>query len=147
MTAVYHKPSGAVKLMNGVIGWFASIGLTPKHMVLIETKGRKTGKARVVPVNIVTYEGADYLVAPRGNTEWSRNVRAAGNTAVLRHGKRRSVRLDEIPVESRAPIIQKYLGENAAATKASFGVDPKAPIEEFVRIAPNHPVYHIQDAA
>lgn len=146
MTEKYDKPSGVVKLMNGVIGFFADKGLTPKHMVLIETKGRKTGQARVVPVNIVEYEGVEYLVAPRGNTEWVRNANAAGGSATIRHGKKRPIRLEDVPVEKRAPIIQKYLGENAAATKAHFGVEPKAPIEDFQRIAQDHPTFTIHDA-
>lgn len=146
MSQKYIKPGGVVKLMNGVIGFFAGMGLTPKHMVVIETTGRKSGQPRTVPVNIVEYEGADYLVAPRGNTEWYRNVLAAGGSASLKHGKKRPVRLEEVPVDERAPIIKKYLGENAAATKASFGVDPAAPIEDFQRIAPDHPTLRIHDA-
>jgi deazaflavin-dependent oxidoreductase (nitroreductase family) len=146
MSQKYVRPGGAVKFMNGVVGFFAGMGLTPKHMVVIETVGRKSGKQRRVPVNIVEYEGAEYLVAPRGNTEWYRNVKAAGGAANLKHGKSRPVRLEEVPVDARPPIIKKYLAENAAATKASFGVEPGAPIEDFQRIAPDHPTLRIHDA-
>jgi hypothetical protein len=69
-------------------------------------------------------------------------VKAAG-TGALKHGKREDVRFEEVPVEQRAPIIQKYLSENAMVTKAHFGIDPDAPIEEFRRIAGDHPTFRI----
>jgi deazaflavin-dependent oxidoreductase (nitroreductase family) len=145
MTTKYEKPSGSVKFMNSIIGFFADKGLTPGRLVTLETKGRKTGNAHVVPVAIVTVDGKEYLVAPRGNTEWVRNVNANG-VATIHHGKDRPVRLEDVPVDQRAPIIQKYIGENASATKKYFGVDPKDPIEDFQRIAPDHPTFSIHDA-
>src|SRR5512145_3048120 len=88
---VYHKPSSLAKFMNSIFGFFAGMGLTSGKNVMIEVKGRRSGQARSVPVNIVEYEGARYLVAPRGETEWVRNVRAAGGQAVFRHGRRAPV--------------------------------------------------------
>jgi hypothetical protein len=91
----------------------------------------------------VEYEGERYLVAPRGNTEWVRNVKAAGGEAVLKRGKSERIRLEEIPVDQRALIIKPYLKKTAMATKREFGLDPDAPIEEFERIAPDHPVFRV----
>ena len=140
---VYHKPSGMTKFFNSVFGLFAGIGLTPKKSVMLEVKGRRSGEPRSVPVNWVEHDGNRYLVSPRGESEWVRNVRAGGGQAVLRHGKRESVRLEELPAGERAPIIQKYLRENAMATKQHFGIDPKSDIAEFERIAALHPVFRI----
>ena len=142
---VYHKPTAATKLFNSIWGRLAGIGFTPKKMVMLEVKGRRSGAPRSVPVNVVEYDGARYLVSPRGESEWVRNVRAAAGRAVLRHGKRESVSLEELPPGDRAPIIQAYLKENAMATKQHFGVDPKADISEFERIAPVHPVFRITE--
>lgn len=140
---VYHKPSGITKLFNGIFGFFAGVGLTPKKNVMLEVKGRRSGQPRSVPVNWVEYQGQRYLVSPRGESEWVRNVRADGGRAVLRHGKRESVRLEELPASGRAPIIQKYLRENAMSTKQHFGINPKSDIAEFERIAALHPVFRI----
>lgn len=140
---VYHKPTAITKLLNSIFGFFAGIGLTPGKNVLLETKGRRTGQTRAVPVNIVEYEGQRYLVSPRGESEWVRNVRASGGQAVLRHGRGTAVQLVEVPTDERAPIIRKYLGENVMSTKQQFGVDPKADISEFERIAGAHPVFRI----
>ena len=140
---VYHKPSGVTKLFNSIFGLFAGMGLTPKKNIMLEVKGRRSGQPRSVPVNIVEYEGVQYLVSPRGESEWVRNLRAAGGQAVFRHGGRSSVQLEELPASERAPIIQKYLRENAMATKQHFGIDPKEDIAEFERIALVHPVFRI----
>jgi len=140
---VYHKPSAMTRFFNRIFGSIAGAGLMPKKNIMLETKGRRSGQTRSVPVNIVEYEGQRYLVSPRGESEWVRNVRADGGRAVFRHGKREEVRLEELPEAERAPIIQKYLLENAMATKQHFGIDPKSDIAEFVRIAPLHPVFRI----
>jgi deazaflavin-dependent oxidoreductase (nitroreductase family) len=140
---VYHKPSGAVKLMNAFIGRLASIGLIPGGTVQLEVKGRRSGKTRLVAVTLAEHEGQRYLVAPRGNTEWVRNVKAAGGEAALKHRKTEKVQLEEVPVEQRAPIIKIYLKKTAAVTKREFGLDPEASLEEFEKIAPRHPVFRV----
>lgn len=140
---IYHKPSATTRFFNSVFGWLASRGLTPRSMITLEVKGRRSGQTRTAVVNWVEHSGERYLVSPRGHAEWVRNVRAAGGEAVIRHGSRTSVRLEEMPSSETAPIIQAYLKRNAMATKAHFGIDPGAALEEFERIAPDHPVFRI----
>ncbi|TMG01819.1 MAG: nitroreductase family deazaflavin-dependent oxidoreductase [Chloroflexi bacterium] len=140
---MYHKPSGLVKAMNSLVGRLASWGLIPGGTALLQVKGRRSGQTRSTAVTWVEHDGQRYLVAPRGNTEWVRNVKAAGGEAVLKHGKSDAVRLEELPVEQRAPLIQAYLKKTARVTKREFGIEPDAPIEEFQRIAPDHPVFRI----
>ena len=144
---MYHKPSGLVKAMNSLVGRLASWGLIPGGTALLQVKGRRSGQTRSTAVTWVEHDGQRYLVAPRGNTEWVRNVKAAGGEAVLKHGKSDAVRLEELPVEQRAPIIQAYLKKTARVTKREFGIEPDAPIEEFQRIAPDHPVFRITSAS
>jgi deazaflavin-dependent oxidoreductase (nitroreductase family) len=138
----YARPSGFTKWMNGVMGALGARGIGPKKMAKLEIKGRKSGVVRAVAVNLLNFDGQRYLVAPRGETEWVRNARAAGE-AVIRRGKSETVTLTEIPVGERAQVIQAYLRENAWATQREFGVSPKAPINEFEAIADKHPVFKI----
>ena len=140
---MYQKPSAFTQVMNSIMRFFASLGLMPRKMVTLEVKGRRSGQTRSTVVNVVEHDGQRYLVAPRGNTEWVRNVRAAGGRAVLHRGKREEVKLEEVPPDQRAPTLKTYLRQNAMATKSHFGVEPDAPIEEFQRIAPDHPVFQI----
>ena len=141
--AFYRRPAALTQVMNRMVGWLASLGLTPSHMITLEVKGRRSGEMRSTVVNSVEYEGERYLVSPRGEAEWVRNVRAAAGEAVIRHRGRRSVRLEELPPERRAPILKKYLGENAMSTGKHFGIDPKAEIAEFGAIAERHPAFRV----
>jgi len=140
---VYHKPSGLVKLMNGFIGRLASMGLIPGDTAMLQVKGRRSGEMRSTAVTWVEHEGQRYLVAPRGTTDWVRNVRAAGGQAAIRRRNSEDVRLEEMPVEQRALIIKAYLKKTAMVTKREFGIEPDAPIEEFEKIAERHPVFRI----
>ncbi|MEX0800660.1 MAG: hypothetical protein WD379_05530 [Dehalococcoidia bacterium] len=139
----YDRPTAPSRLFSRTFAWLARKGLAPSNSVQIEVKGRKSGELRSAVINVVEFDGQRYFVAPRGETEWVRNVRAAGGEAVVNRRGRRRVRLEEVPVEQRPPIIQKYLGENAMATKSFFGVDPKSDLSVFEGIAAKHPTFRI----
>ena len=142
MAAFYNKPNGMTKKVNSFLGWLSGIGIGPKKQVQLTVRGRKSGQPRTVAVNVVEYEGKRYLVAPRGTTEWSRNALAANGEAVIKHGKPEDVRLVDVPVAERVPIIQKYVKETAIVRK-EFGVEVDSPLGEYQRIAPNHPTFRI----
>jgi deazaflavin-dependent oxidoreductase (nitroreductase family) len=142
MTKFYNKPSGMTKKSNSFFGWLGGLGMGPKKMVQLTVKGRKTGQPRTVAVNIVEYDGRRYLVAPRGNTEWSRNALAAGGEAVIKHGKSENVRLVDVPVAERGPIIQKYVQETAIV-RGEFGLKADATVEQAQGIADKHPTFRI----
>jgi deazaflavin-dependent oxidoreductase (nitroreductase family) len=143
MSRYYNKPSGFTKAMNSLMGWLGGRGIGPKKMVSLTIKGRKSGQPRTVAVNIVEYQGNRYLVAPRGNTEWSRNAVAAGGEAVIKRGKPENVRLVEVPISERAPIIQKYVKETAIV-RSEFGLKEDSPIEEIEKVADRHPTFRIE---
>ena len=109
MAEYYNKPDPLAKLINSTLRQFASIGLAPRDTVALQVCGRKSGKKRSNVVTYVEHDGARYLVAPRGTTEWVRNVRAAGGEASLKHGRSKAVRLVEVPEAERAAIIRLYL--------------------------------------
>ncbi len=139
----YRRPTKLTQAFNRLFSLFTSMGVTPSRMITLEVKGRRSGQVRSNPLNQVEHEGERYLVSPRGESEWVRNVRAAGGEAVIRHGGREKVRLEEIAAEERAPVLKAYLGENAMTTRQHFGVDPKAELGEFEAIAARHPVFRI----
>ena len=76
------------------------------------------------------------------DTNWVHNVRAAGGRAVLRHGRREVVRLDEVEPGARPPILRRYLAISPGG-RTHIPVDPQAPLEEFERIAERYPVFRI----
>ena len=139
----YRRPTKLTQAFNRFMGWLASRGLMPSDTITLEVKGRRSGMTRSNVVTWVEQGERRYLVSPRGESDWVRNVRAADGEAVLRHRGRQRVRLEEMATEERAPIIKAYLAKTAMATRQHFGVDPKAEIEEFEAIAAKHPVFRI----
>ena len=92
--AEYVKPGAPVRVMNSLLGVAVKLGLSPQGAHLLTVKGRKSGKPMTTPVNPMRFGNAEYLVAPRGDTHWTKNLRAAG-TGELRLGrKRRTIRVE-----------------------------------------------------
>jgi hypothetical protein len=117
------------------------LGIAPNYFVTLEVVGRKSGKIVSFPLVLVVIKGERYLVSMLGdNTNWVRNVRAAGGKATLRHGVTEKVHLQEIAVEQRAPIIKAYL-KVAPGARPHIPVGKDAPLEAFEQIAAQFPVF------
>ncbi|MEO8541401.1 MAG: nitroreductase/quinone reductase family protein [bacterium] len=144
----YKKPGAPVRIMNSVLGVAMKLGLSPQGGQLLTVRGRKSGKNMTTPVNPMAFEGAEYLVAPRGDTHWTRNLRVAG-TGVLRIGrKRRTVKVvAELVDAEKPPILLAYLGRWAGVTKDHFGITWPNPSESDVtRVCARTPMFRIEDA-
>ncbi len=141
---MYQKPGFFNKAVAGTLmKLLTRFGISAGGANTLVVKGRKSGEPRSVPVNPLDHEGARYLVAPRGNTEWVRNLRAAGKGELRLGSKRETVIAVEVGDEEKPPILRAYLENWASVTKANFGVDEKATDEELAAIASNHPVFRI----
>jgi len=147
-----RRPTRLGKAVNRAWTWAASLGVTPSAWpgeprigtIALEVRGRLTGALRSNVVTWVELGGERYLVSMLGErAEWVRNVRAAGGRAVIRHGGREPVFLEEVLVDQRAPVLKAYLKRTALSTRQHLGLEPEAPLSEFQRIAPTHPVFHI----
>lgn len=97
--------------------------------------GRSTGVAHRVPVIPVEVDGARYLVSPRGETDWARNLRAAGVCHLGRHGNEQPWRATEVPVTDRAPIIAAYRAVAGRAVRSFF--------DQLPDVA-DHPVFRLE---
>jgi F420H(2)-dependent quinone reductase len=140
------RPNRFVQLQNRASAIVFAAGIWPKRLAALEVLGRRSGRVISFPVVIADYEGERYLVAMLGeNANWVRNVRAANGRAVLRHGPREAVRLEEVAAESRPVILRRYLAL-APGARPHIPVDRRAPLEEFARIAPQVPVFRITTA-
>jgi len=105
--------------------------------------GRGSGRLLAVPVVIADWHGRRYLLSMLGErANWVRNVRAANGRAVLRHGGREAVVLEEVPLEKRPPILRRYLAL-APGARPHLPVDRRASLEEFEPIAAQVPVFRI----
>jgi hypothetical protein len=118
-------------------------GIAPDYLVTLEVVGRRSGRTISFPLVMAVLEGERYLVSMLGNdVAWVRNVRAASGHAVLRHGRAEQVRLEELAVEKRAPVLKAYL-RRAPGARPHIAVDKDAPLEAFEAIAAQIPVFRV----
>ena len=141
------RPNGLARVLNRMWAVVWGAGLWPGRMSTLEVRGRRSGRPVSLPVVVADHEGERYLVAMLGErSAWVSNVRAAGGSAVLRHGSREAVWLEEVEPEDRAPILRRYL-QVAPGARPHFAVDRGAPLGEFARIAAGHPVFRVRAAS
>jgi deazaflavin-dependent oxidoreductase (nitroreductase family) len=137
------RPNRVARSLNGIWAKAAAAGLPPRRLHALEVRGRRSGRLRSFPLVMADHEGEHYLVAMLGEgVNWVANVRAASGQAVLRHGDREAVRLEEVDPGARAPILRRYL-ELAPGARAHIPADPGAPLTDFERIASRYPVFRV----
>jgi deazaflavin-dependent oxidoreductase (nitroreductase family) len=138
------RPNRVARLLNRIAGVQHRTGLLgPAGWVTLEVTGRVSGRTIGFPLVIADHDGERYLVSMLGeNANWVANVRAANGEAILRHGRARPVRLVDVPVAERAPILRRYL-DVAPGARAHFPVHRRQPLAQFERIAADYPVFRI----
>ncbi|HUY49842.1 MAG TPA: nitroreductase/quinone reductase family protein [Streptosporangiaceae bacterium] len=142
------RPNRFARLQNRGSAIAFAAGILPERAAALEIRGRRSGRVISFPVVIADFDGERYLVSMLGkNANWVHNLKAADGRAVLRHGRREAVRLEEVDPGARAPILRRYL-QVAPGARAHFPLDRKASLAEFGRIAPDYPVFRVRaDAA
>lgn len=142
MTAGYDEPNRAARAANAVIRWLAEAGISVAGTRAIRVRGRKTGKSHGVVVNILTADGVDYLVSPRGNTQWARNLRAVGTLEVGSRWHRRQSRATEVDDADKPELLKRYLDRWYWEVKGHMaGLTPTSGEQELRVAAPSIPVF------
>ncbi len=139
-----RRPNLLARMLNRGSAIVHSLGISPNYLVTLEVVGRKSGKTIGFPLVMTVMHGERYLVAMLGEqTNWVQNVRAAGGRATLRHGITEQVRLEEVDVSQRAPILKAYL-RIAPGARPHMPVTKDAPISEFDNVAAQYPVFKLE---
>jgi deazaflavin-dependent oxidoreductase (nitroreductase family) len=143
----YVAPRGADRRFNAAVAWLTDHGVSLFGSRVLTVPGRRTGELRSTPVNLLELDGTKYLVAPRGNTQWVRNVRAAGG-ASLRVGRRvEQVVLTELPVGERLPVIRVYLKRwGWEVGRFVEGLTKDSSDADVLAVAPGMPVFRVEPA-
>ncbi len=146
--AAYQKPDWFTKhVFNPVVAGLTRIGLSVYGSRILAVRGRKSGEWRTTPVNLLVLEGTRYLVAPRGHTQWVRNIRVAGGGELRLGRQAEPFTATELPDAEKPPILRAYLKRWKLEIGMFFGgVGPDSPEEDLRRIAPDHPVFRIDRA-
>jgi len=110
----------AERIFNRLFGIVLTFGIGLRHNYVLEVRGRKTGRTFSAPVDLLEFDGRRYLVAPRGETNWVRNARAAGRAALRKGRVREEFALRQVAVSKRPELLKAYLDRFAATIQAIF---------------------------
>jgi F420H(2)-dependent quinone reductase len=142
----YIKPGVfTTRVFNPTVKFLtARLGLSMKGARVLSVQGRKTGEWHSTPVNPLSLAGQRYLVAPRGETQWVRNIRVSRTGRITLGRKTETVHVEEVADGDKPPILRAYLEAWAWEVSQFFaGVGADASDADLARIAPKHPVFRI----
>ena len=140
----YVRPSGADRVFNGIVGILGRLGVSLAGSRTLAVRGRTSGEWRTTPVNPLTVDGRRYLVAPRGETQWVRNIRAAGGGELRRGRHVEAITVTEVPDDAKPPVIAAYLEKWGWEVGRFFeGLSADSGPDEIRAAAPGFPVFLI----
>lgn len=141
MTKVYRLGRGQ-RIANLVFAAMTRLGLGKRYRYILTVRGRRTGLARATPVDVMTTGGERFLVAPYGEVNWVRNLRAAEELTLARGGRVEAFRAEEIDGSDAAPVIRSYL-DAVPVTRGYWDVDEHATDAELAAQTTRHPVFRL----
>jgi deazaflavin-dependent oxidoreductase (nitroreductase family) len=140
----FRKPSLLDRVFNRLFGVFVGLGFGLSYNYLLQVRGRKTGRLYSTPVNLLVVDGRRYLIAPRGNTQWVRNAKSAGEIWLKQGRKRDRFRAREMRDEDKPQVLKAYLDQFRTTVQHYFPVPAGSPPEMFLAIAPLYPVFELE---
>jgi deazaflavin-dependent oxidoreductase (nitroreductase family) len=137
------KPGFLMRIMGKFIVKAIQGGQTVQGVSLLIVKGRKSGEQRSVPVSIVEWEGKRYVIAAYGETNWVKNLRAAGEAIITTGPEKWRVRAHELNAKKAAPILQRSIQGSSKFVQSLFDATPDSPLSAFELEAKSHPVFQL----
>ena len=137
----YLRPGVFESIFGRTLVLLVRIGLVRGHFYVLEVRGRKSGKTITLPVDPLDLDRQRYLVCARGNSNWVRNARTAGEVVLVRAVRRCRYLARELPPDMRPPILKAYLDRFAGVLQRFFPVPKGSPVEAFNDLAPRYPVF------
>ena len=144
MTTRYDEPDRIARAANALFRWLAEAGISVAGTRALRVRGRKSGELRGVVINLMTVEGRDYVVSPRGNTQWVRNARAAGQVELGPRWRSHDVRVSEVADDAKPGLLKLYLERWYWEVKGHVGgLTPASTDEQIRAAAPSIPVFEL----
>jgi len=145
-TIEFMQPSLLDRTVNRVFAFLVKIGVGLAHNFLLEVQGRKSGRIYSTPVNVLTHENRRYLVAPRGDTQWVRNVIVSQKATLVKGTKREDVHLQPIADAAKPELLKTYLDRYKLTVQRYFPIPAGLPLKEFEPLVGRYPVFEISSA-
>jgi len=143
-TSSYLKPGTLDRIFGRALVFLIRIGLVRGHFYVLEVRGRNSGRTISLPVDPLDLTGQRYLVCARGNSNWVRNARAAGEVVLVRALVRQRYSTRELSPDLRPPILKAYLDRFAGEVQRFFPVPKGSAVEAFNDLAARYPVFVLQ---
>lgn len=142
----YKEPGWFTRnVFNRIVAGLTRAGISVWGSRVLEVPGRTSGQPRRTPVNLLELDGVRYLVAPRGHTQWVRNMRVSGGGTLLLGRRREPFLAQEVDDAAKPPILCAYLERWKAEVGIFFdGVGPDSSDADLLRVAPDHPVFRLE---
>lgn len=142
--AEFRAPNLIDRTINRAFSYLLRLGVGLAHNYLLEVRGRKTGRVYATPVNVLQHKGKNYLVAPRGYTQWVRNIGAGSDAALVKGGRREKARLRPLADEEKPEILKAYLDRFKPTVQRYFPIPAGSPVDAFVPLSPRYPVFELR---
>lgn len=139
----FTPPNLLDRIINRAFGMLLRAGLGLRHNYLLEVRGRKSGKVYSTPVNVLDYDGKQYLVAPRGYTHWVRNVEAGSGAVLIKGRRREAIKLQPVAAQAKPEILKTYLDRFRPTVQRYFPIPAGSPVGSFAPLAERYPVFQL----
>jgi deazaflavin-dependent oxidoreductase (nitroreductase family) len=145
MSDHYQRPGWfTTHVFNRIVALMTGAGIGVYGSRVLEVPGRRSGQPRRTPVNLLGFEGNQYLVAPRGHTQWVKNLRASGSGRLLLGRRAERFTATEVADADKPPLLRAYLKRWKWEVGQFFdGVGPESSDADLLAIAPDHPVFRV----
>jgi deazaflavin-dependent oxidoreductase (nitroreductase family) len=137
-----YRSSPARHAVDRFFGFLTRHGLGASYRHLLTVTGRSSGLPRTTPVDVMAHGGTLWLVAPYGEVNWVKNLRASGSAELRRGRKVRTYSAEEVGPEAAAPVIRQYIAR-VPVTRAYWAVSAEATVDELRAEAQRHPVFRL----
>jgi deazaflavin-dependent oxidoreductase (nitroreductase family) len=142
-----YRVNFSVRLGNALVTALLRVGMKLGSMTLLTVRGRKSGQPRTTPVAVVEDDGERWLIAPFGEVNWVRNLRAAGEATLTRGRRSERVTVHELSAQEAAVVLKRSLDGAPTFLRQYFDATPASPLADFEREAPRHPVFQVRTAS
>jgi deazaflavin-dependent oxidoreductase (nitroreductase family) len=141
----YKEPGWFTRnVFNRLVRTLTAAGVSVWGSRVLAVRGRRSGEWRTTPVNLLALGDDRFLVAPRGETEWVRNIRVAGGGELRLGRKVEPFAIQELDDADKPEVLRAYLRRWKAEVGVFFeGVGPDSPDTELARVAPLHPIFRV----
>jgi deazaflavin-dependent oxidoreductase (nitroreductase family) len=137
-----YKRNLATRLINWWFRMLTKLGLGASYRQILTVPGRKTGRLRSTPVDVIELGGDRWLVAGYGPANWVLNTRAHGEVILSRGGHCQTYKVEEVGAEAAIPVLRKYIAE-IRVTRPYFDANPNSSDEAVAAELPRHAVFRL----